>query len=155
MKTEIIERLGQGDILLPALIAEGLRANDQVKARLSVLQGAGRHARTPQAAPFDLAEECRAAGLDAAAMEALIGAAALLPEGRVHAPGLGDLGLAIWNDVETMARCVAAGDKVEGDAGLSRLGGLKAALPLGVEDTLDLALISQLTGLSEHGGESL
>ncbi|MFG1423731.1 hypothetical protein [Roseixanthobacter liquoris] len=155
MKTEIIERLGQGDILLPALIAEGLHANDQVKARLSVLQGAGRHARDPRGAPFDLAEECRAAGLDVAAMEALVGEATLLPEGRVHAPGAGDLGLAIWNDVETMARCVAAGDKAEGDAGLARLAGLKAALPLGVGDTLDLALIAQLTSLSEHGAESL
>jgi hypothetical protein len=33
MKSEIIERLGQADLLLPALIAEGLTANDRVKLR--------------------------------------------------------------------------------------------------------------------------
>ena len=69
MKSEIIERLGQTDILLPALIAEGLAANDRVKARLSVLQAAGRHARDPHGVRFDLTDECRAAGIDPVAME--------------------------------------------------------------------------------------
>jgi hypothetical protein len=36
MKSEIIEQLGQADLLLPALIAEGLTANDRVKLRLGV-----------------------------------------------------------------------------------------------------------------------
>jgi hypothetical protein len=43
MKAEIISRLGQTDVLVPSLIAEGLSANDRVKARLSVLQAAERH----------------------------------------------------------------------------------------------------------------
>jgi hypothetical protein len=47
MKTEIIERLGQTDLLVPSLVAEGLAANDRVKARLSVLQAAGGRARDP------------------------------------------------------------------------------------------------------------
>jgi hypothetical protein len=40
MKSKIIERLGEADILLPSLIAEGLSANDRVKVRLSILQAA-------------------------------------------------------------------------------------------------------------------
>ncbi len=56
MKSQIIEELGESDVLLPSLIAEGLRANDRIKVRLSVLQAAGRHARAPDAAPFDLGE---------------------------------------------------------------------------------------------------
>ena len=64
MKSEIIEELGQFDLLLPSLIAEGLAANDRVKARLSVLQAAAQHAHEPLAARFDLAGECRAAGMD-------------------------------------------------------------------------------------------
>jgi hypothetical protein len=47
MKSAIIEQLAQTDILLPALIAEGLSANDRVKVRLGVLQAAGRHPRRP------------------------------------------------------------------------------------------------------------
>ena len=41
MKARIIERLGQTDGLLPALIGEGLAANDRVKARLNVLAHLG------------------------------------------------------------------------------------------------------------------
>ena len=61
MKSEIIERLGQADLLLPAMIAEGLTANDRVKLQLSVLQAAARHASEPTSARFDLARECHAA----------------------------------------------------------------------------------------------
>ncbi len=72
MKSGIIERLGKTEILLPALIGEGLQANDRVKVRLSVLQAAARHARAPETATFDLEDECRAAGIDADAMQALV-----------------------------------------------------------------------------------
>jgi hypothetical protein len=44
MKSDIIELLGETELLLPALIAEGLAANDRVKARLGVLQAAVDHA---------------------------------------------------------------------------------------------------------------
>ena len=71
MKTEIIEQLGQADILLPQLIAQGLLANDRVKARLGVLQAAGRHARDPDRTRFDLMDECRVAGIDSIAAESL------------------------------------------------------------------------------------
>ena len=59
MKSEIITQLGQTDILLPSLIADGLSANSRVKARLSVLQAAARHARDPSGTGFHLADECR------------------------------------------------------------------------------------------------
>jgi hypothetical protein len=35
MKSQIIEQLGQADILLPSLAAEGLAANDRIKVRMS------------------------------------------------------------------------------------------------------------------------
>ena len=72
MKTQIIEQLGQTDVLLPALIAQGLAANDRVKVRLSILQAAGRHARDPKGARFDLTGECHAAGIDPLAVETLV-----------------------------------------------------------------------------------
>lgn len=75
MKSQIIEQLGQSDILLPSLIAEGLLANDRVKTGLSVLQAAGCHARDPHGTRFDLANECRAVGIDAVAMETLVNSA--------------------------------------------------------------------------------
>jgi hypothetical protein len=44
MKSEIIKELGQADILLPSLVADGLAANDRIKVRMSVLQAASQHA---------------------------------------------------------------------------------------------------------------
>ena len=69
MKSEIIEQLGQVDLLLPSLIAEGLAANDRVKVRLSILQAAARRARDPKSARFDMARECRDTGLDHVVLE--------------------------------------------------------------------------------------
>ena len=40
MKSLIIEQLGEADILLPALVREGLAANDRIKVRMSALQAA-------------------------------------------------------------------------------------------------------------------
>ncbi len=141
MKSQIIERLGQTEVLLPALIGEGLAANDKVKARLSILQAAGRHARDAQAR-FDLEDECNAAGLDADAMATLVNGAAAAGE-RLAAPGLDALIAAIWDDVATMARAVKAGDGDTGDAALARLDALKRAVGADAPDTLKLAQIAQ------------
>jgi uncharacterized protein Yka (UPF0111/DUF47 family) len=151
MKSQIIEQLGQTDILLPALIAEGLAANDRAKARLSVLQAAARHARAPESESFDLGEECRSAGLDAGPMEKLVAGASLVAGERVTAPGLGQLNEAILDDVAAMARAVKAGDGGRGDAAAARFAALKDEQPEG--DTLELAQVTRLTGL--NGGDSL
>ena len=115
MKSEIIEQLGQADLLLPTLIAEGLAANDRVKLRLSVLQAATRRACEPTSARFDLTNECRAAGVDHVASEALVNRATLSVGERISAPGLRSLGAAIWDDVGTMIRAVKAGDPPQGN----------------------------------------
>ena len=149
MKSQIIEQIGQTDILLPALIAEGLIANDRAKARLSVLQAAASHARNPQSSAFDLAEECQGVGIDAGPMEELVGGASLIAGERVTAPGLGTLSAAILDDVATMARAVKAGDSSQGEAALGRFSALKAIAPQG--DALELAQIARLAGLSGSG----
>ena len=79
MKSAIIERLGQAELLLPALIAGGLDANERVKLRLSTLQAATRRAREPRGARFDLAAESRAASIDPVALETLVNHAACRP----------------------------------------------------------------------------
>ena len=155
MKSQIIERLGQADILMPSLIAEGLAANDRVKARLSVMQAAGRHVQDPRGPPFDLADEYRAAGLDATAMDALIGGASLLANEQITAPGLSKLGTAVWDDIADMIRPVKADDQGQGEAALARLEAIKQAVPLGGCDTAELAQIARLTALSDGKGDSL
>lgn len=153
MKTEIIERLGQGDILLPARIAVGLSANSRVKTRLSVLQSAAHHARNPQAAPFALTKECQATGLDAEAMERLVNGANLL-DGKVVAPGLDDLLFGIWSDVAAMANAAGTADAETGLAALETLTKLKG-IPKPAPDTIDVAQAVQLTAVRDEPGETL
>jgi len=151
MKTEIIERLGQTDLLLPSLIAEGLAANDRVKARLSVLQAAGGRARDPTGVRFDLTDECRAAGIDPVPLETVVNCASLSGGERITAPGLASLGAAIWDDVAAMVRAVKAGDAALGESALERLSAIKGSTSLGSSDELEVAQIARLTRLSEDG----
>ncbi len=155
MKSEIIERLGQADLLLPALIAEGLAANDRVKLRLSVLQSASRRASTPDKARFDLTGECRAVGIDHVALEALVNRATLSAGELISAPGLSALGAAIWDDVATMIHAVKAGDPPHGDQAEQRLAAIQRVVPLGVADTIELRHVTRLTSLAEGDGDSL
>jgi len=156
MKTEIIERLGQTDLLLPSLVAEGLAANDRVKARLSVLQAAGGRARDPTGVRFDLTDECRVAGIDPVPLETVVNRASLSAGERITAPGLASLGAAIWDDVAAMIRAVKAGDAALGDSALERLSAIKGATSLGSSDDIELAQIARLTGLAaDRDGDSL
>jgi uncharacterized protein Yka (UPF0111/DUF47 family) len=154
MKSQIIERLGQTEVLLPALIAEGLAANDKVKTRLSVLQAAARHARDPHGCPFDLEAECRTAGLDADVMETLVNGASLVGE-RLAAPGLDALAAAILDDVSTMAQAVKAGDAAAGDAAHERLSAIESKAPAGAADTMELAQVARLTAIANGPDDSL
>ena len=155
MKSQIIEQLGQSDILLPSLIAEGLAANDRVKARLSVLQAAGHHARNPHGTHFDLTNECRAAGIDAFEMETLVNGASELAGARITAPGLGKLAMSIFDDVGAMIHAVKAADTAQGNVALEHLSAITGAASMGPSDTVELAQVAKLTGLSGSNGESL
>lgn len=155
MKSGIIERLGKTDVLLPALIGEGLAANDRVKVRLSVLQAAARHTRAPETAKFDLENECRAAGIDTDPMQALVEGAGRLTGGEMTAPGLRELGDAIWDDVGHMIRAVKAGDEAQGETAEKRLAAIKETCALGHRETVALDEILKLTAVTENKGDSL
>src|ERR1700693_3023384 len=126
MKTQIIEELGQGDILLPALVADGLAANDRIKVRMSALQAAAHHAHAPDQPATDLHVECGAAGLAPAALATLISGAHLAGDGRIAAPNLARLMKEIHDDAATMLRAVSAGKPAEGETMNARLAALPA-----------------------------
>jgi uncharacterized protein Yka (UPF0111/DUF47 family) len=155
VKTEIVEQLGQSELVVPLRIAEGLAANDRVKVRLSVLQAAACHARDPDGEKFALAEECRSAAIDPAAMEALASHATLSSDGRLTAPGLGDLGRAIWADVATMAGAVKAADPVQGERVLARLSAMKSDVSFGSHDDIEPAQVGRLTAVTDQHGDSV
>jgi len=150
MKSEIVTELGQAHLLLPALVAEGLAANDRIKIRLSLLQAAARHARDPKAVRFDLADECRAARIDPVAAETLVNGASLCAGGRITAPGLAHLGAAVWGDAAAMARAVAAADAASGGEAKARLSALESSATFEADDVA-LSQIAQLTSVSGDG----
>jgi hypothetical protein len=86
MKTQIIAELGQGDILLPSLVAEGLAANDRIKVRMSALQAASQHAEAPDRPATELAVESHAAGIAPTAIATLIGGAHLIGQAGSQRP---------------------------------------------------------------------
>src|SRR3974390_562330 len=108
MKSQIIRELGEADILLTSLVAEGLSANDRIKVRMSALQAAAQHALEPGHPAADLAVESRAAGVAPAALATLIGGAHLAGDGRFAAPNAAQLMKEINDDAATMIHAVAA-----------------------------------------------
>jgi hypothetical protein len=155
MKSQIIEQLGQADILLPSLIAEGLAANDRVKVRMSALQAAAHHAREPASPATDLHVECRAAGIAPAALATLIGGAHLAGDGRMAAPNLARLMKEMADDATTMIRAVGTGKPAEGDTMTARLAAIQTAGLLEASNEIEIARIARLTGVTEGGADSL
>jgi uncharacterized protein Yka (UPF0111/DUF47 family) len=155
MKSRIIEELGEGGILLPALVGEGLAANDRIKLRLSVLQAAAARAEQPGRAAVDLEAECRAAGVPAAAMTALINGAHLNAAGSIEATNLGALLADIAGDADTMIHAVAAGDAAAGAAMTKRFEAIVAEGALAPTDTIPPARVASLTTVASDGTDSL
>ena len=155
MKSQIVEQLGEGDILLPSLVAEGLAANDRIKVRMSALQAAAHHAREPDHPATDLQVECRAAGIAPAALATLIGGAHLSGDGRIAAPNLARLMKEIHDDAATMLHAVAAGKPAEGEAMTTRLAAIRTAGLLEAANDIEIARVAKLTGVAEGGGDSL
>lgn len=155
MKAQIIKELGQADILLPSLVAEGLAANDRIKVRLGALQAAHAHAREPDRAATVLEVESRAAGMAPAAIASLIRGAHLIGENRLCAPSLAKLIKEIQGDLETMIRAVTAGDPSEGEQANARLNAMRTAGLLNASSEIELARIARLTGVGQEGSDSL
>jgi uncharacterized protein Yka (UPF0111/DUF47 family) len=155
MKSRIVEHLGQADILLPALIADGLAANDRIKVRLSILQAAARRAREPAGPLADFAAECRTTGLDPSVVRSLVTGARLTANGAMLAPGLATQKEGIFGDVQAMIQAVEAGTPAEGQAAAQRLSSLLPPGSLGPGDEIDIGRISQLTSVAETGADSL
>jgi uncharacterized protein Yka (UPF0111/DUF47 family) len=155
MKTRIIEELGQGDILLPKLVAEGLAANDRIKVRMSALQAAAHHARDPDRPASDLSVESRTAGIAPAAIATLIGGAHMIGQDRLAAPNLAKLMKEIQDDAAAMIRAVDAGAPDEGRKANARLDTIRSAGLLEAVSEIEIARIARLTGLTETAGDSL
>lgn len=150
-KIEIVRRLGEQALLLPALLAQALGANDRIKLRLTLLQEASAHARNPARSPRSLEAERRAVGLDEARFDDTVaGARALSPE-HLLVPGGGALVAGLGDDLTTMLAPILAAEVEAGATFGRRLDALAATLPDAAEDQLGFAQIDAMTA-ARHGG---
>ncbi len=155
MKSRIIEQLGEAEVLLPSVVAQGLAANDRIKVRMSALQAAAVHASDRRAQPPDLAAECRAASLDPALIDHLVHGATSTGNGRITAPNLADLGRDILADMRAMIHAVESGAPAEGKAAAERLARLPGQDRLASLSDIAPNEIATLTQISGAGGDSL
>ncbi|OAE99974.1 hypothetical protein AYJ54_32025 [Bradyrhizobium centrolobii] len=155
MKTQIIRELGQGDMLLPSLVAEGLAANDRIKVRMSALQAAHQHAEAPDRPASELVVESQAAGIAPAAIATLIAGAHLIGGERLAAPNLAKLMKEIQDDAATMVRAVSAGAPVDGEKANARLNAIRDAGLLETGNEIEISRIGRLTGVTESATDSL
>jgi uncharacterized protein Yka (UPF0111/DUF47 family) len=153
-KSGIVEQLGEQAVLLPTLIGQALAANDRIKLRLSLLQEAAQHARTPGRAARGFGPELRAAGLGSEVSEGFIAEARLVGAEIVYLPGLGALLAGLGDDLTAMLAPLQAADA---DAAplAARAEALKPRFQAGEGDQIALAGISALATASRAGEDSL
>ncbi len=100
-KHEIIEALGERELLLPGLVADALASNDRVKYLLALLQSA--RAAADGASPAgSLREERLASGVLDPELDRLVNASTLEPDGRYRIPRAESLALKAVTEVRTM-----------------------------------------------------
>jgi len=153
MKARIVEHLGQSAIILPALVREGLAANDRAKVRMAALQAAVQHAHNPASAPADLSAECRAAGVDAMSTQSLVGDARTSADGTVVVPGLAELTSALEGDIRAMIRAVEANDASASKIAADRLSAIKKQFP--VSNKIEAGQVAKMIAVPSGDADSL
>jgi uncharacterized protein Yka (UPF0111/DUF47 family) len=148
MKAQIVEQLGETEVLRPLRIAEGLAANDRAKVRMSALQAVARHAADPRRDPDDLSAECAAAGVNASEIQSIVAAARAPTPDIVASPGLGKLVNSLFGDIDAMIEAVNAGDASTASSAANRASMLKANIQVDGDEieARRIAALSALTG---------
>ena len=87
-KTQIVEELGEKELLLPNLVNAALTANDRAKYLMTLLQTAKNHADHPDLGSPDLKPERLACGIADSDFDSVIGRSRSEPEGVYRIPGV-------------------------------------------------------------------
>ena len=157
-KTEIVDILGERALVLPALLAAALVANDRAKYILTLLQMAAARAEDPEAAISDLRKEREACGIAVPEFDRSIARAEHDGSGNYHLPGAARL-LAMLDDAmrAMIAPLGAAGEDAAAAALHARLKDrlerLIEARPPVVEDMLSGETIAALTSGRPKAGD--
>ena len=154
-KAEIIERLGERAVLLPALIEDALAANDRLKVRLSLLQQAAAEAAEPGRAAPTMARELADVGLSAATFAVMISGARALDAGAFVAPGAAELSAGMADDLARMLAPLAVADAKRAEPLEVRAKAQLAALPAFADDHVANVDVARLGSARRDDGDTL
>jgi len=153
-KSQIVGELGEQALLLPALVNEGLVANDQAKYLMTLLQAAREHADHPHREAPDLKRERLAVGETDAELDAVVSRSHREEAGSYSIPHSHRIYESLVNDVRRMlAPLHAVGNGVT--AYEDRLQAFLNQTPIPAGDRLAGAVIDQITSGSRTAGDSL
>lgn len=151
-KTQIVEVLGEGGLLLPGQVETALKANDRAKLRMTALQEAVAHARAPHQPLRPLEAEARAAGAGEDGLDALVSGARAMADGSVAVPGARRIVDGILDDIASMAEPLATAALPAAPVFAQRLSDLRAGLAGMADDVLDASVLARTTS-ARRGAE--
>ena len=152
-KTRILDSLNEQALLLPSLVNRALAANDRVKYRFALLQGAQAHAERPEAVTSSLRSERLAAGVQDSALDQVVGDAVRVGQGRYHVPESARIVRDAFSDVAEMLEPLRAAETPESTLFAQRLQAF--AVPDASSDELAADEIHAITSGNREAGDSL
>ncbi len=153
-KVQIVEELGEAQVLLPELLAAALAANDRAKVRMTLLQEAVAHAQNPAAPAHSLEAERQAAGLDRPVFASTVKDARPLDAGRFAIPGAEMLIAGLYGDIEAMMAPILLADAQKGEEFEARLEVLRSGSPKAEGDVLTRSAVAGITSARSGGTDS-
>lgn len=110
--TDVMEHIGDVDLLLPRRIQAGLAANDRLKYYLTLLQSAVAAAQTPHRDHPNLRDARDASGVTDVSFDEVIAQSRLLGDGCVVVPSAGRIRQLVFHDLREMLAPIAAAAQV-------------------------------------------
>ena len=154
-KVEIVERLGERVVLIPALIEEALTANDRLKIRLTLLQEASAQAVEPGRAQPSMERELRDVGLDDVAFAATIAKARPIDAALFVAPGAAELSAGLAKDLAALLAPIEAASPRRAASLRARVEAALKDLPAFADDRVAHAEVARLGSARREDGDSL
>ncbi len=153
-KVQIVEQLGEAELLLPELLATAFEANDRAKVRMSLLQEALIHAENPASSAHALDRERHAAGLDQAVFDSTVKKARVLGGGRLAIPGAAMLLDGLYADMGVMMAPITLVGGKTAEMASKRLEVLRDSSSKALDDVLTQSAVARITSASASGVDS-
>jgi uncharacterized protein Yka (UPF0111/DUF47 family) len=157
-KSRILEELGERDLVLPNLVADGLRANDSVKYYMSVLQACREHADHPDSPAVDLRAEREAIGEEDTAFDEAVALSHTRRDGGLFVPEGERLHERLLDGVARMLaplRAARAALLQPYESYESRLAALQRDLPVMSGEILPDGYVEAVTRAARDGPDSV